>query len=81
MPYRTSLTLLQCFLELFGDSFAYKMTPYEYEYSLLPLDMILGSKSVRKRIESGVEIGDLEKEWQEDLQIFVHKRREYLLYR
>ena len=79
-PYRTSLALLRALSSLYPDDFAYKDPPYEYEYTRLPLDLILGDKDVRLAIESGMEIEEIERSWQEELDIFAEKRRGVLLY-
>ena len=80
MPYRTSLALLQAVMELYPDSFAYKQPPYEYEFEKLPIDLILGDRRVRKALESGTPIPEIEKGWHEDLRIFHEKRTHYFLY-
>ena len=80
MPYRTSLAILGTILKFYGDDFRYKEPPYEYEYEKLPLDMILGSRSLRKALESGEKVMDLEKGWQGELDEFECLRREFFLY-
>lgn len=79
-PYRTSLALLRSFLQLFPEEFTYKEPPYEYEYHRLPMDLILGDKSIRKALEAGVEIAELEKSWQSGLVEFARKRQGVFLY-
>lgn len=79
-PYRTSLALYQAAM-LQGDScFGYKQPPYEYEYEKLPMDLILGDRNLRKKIENGVDIIELDQQWQDDLNDFKEIRREFLLY-
>jgi uncharacterized protein YbbC (DUF1343 family) len=79
-PYRTSLALLQSVMLLSPDSFKYKEPPYEYEYERLPMDLILGDRKVRKAIEQGQNIMDLEKSWQNDLLDFEKLRQDVFLY-
>lgn len=79
-PYRLSLALLQVISRAHPDSFALKEPPYEYEQERLPLDLILGSETVRRAILSGEEIRDIESSWQEDLAEFDELRRQYFLY-
>ncbi len=79
-PYRTTLTLLQAVTALYPEHFAYKQPPYEYEYDILPMDLILGSRQVRMALEEGVNILELEKSWQQGLQEFDQMRRAYFLY-
>ncbi|MDJ0622635.1 MAG: DUF1343 domain-containing protein [Desulfocapsaceae bacterium] len=79
-PYRTSLVLLQKIILLYPEDFRYKQPPYEYEYTRLPLDCILGSENIRRELESGTSIAELEKQWHPDLEIFIRRRQKYLLY-
>lgn len=79
-PYRTSMSLLQAVLVLYPDDFTYKEPPYEYEYTRMPIDLIIGDQDVRMALESGVEIYELEKNWQGELDRFNELRMGYLLY-
>jgi uncharacterized protein YbbC (DUF1343 family) len=79
-PYRASLALFQAVFLLYGDQFSYKEPPYEYEYEKLPMDLILGDPILRERIEAGVPIGELEQQWQPELEEFMDMRKPYLLY-
>ncbi|MDO9041771.1 MAG: DUF1343 domain-containing protein [Desulfocapsaceae bacterium] len=80
LPYRTSLALLQAVLQLYPEDFRYKEPPYEYEYERLPMDLILGDQKVRKALEAGQSLKELEAGWQEGLQEFKDVRMKYLLY-
>ncbi len=80
LPYRTSLALLQAVMQLYPNKFLYKDPPYEYEYERLPMDLILGSTNVRKQLENGLPILEIEKQWQGQLATFTSKREKYLLY-
>ncbi len=78
-PYRTAITFLQAFSQLYPE-FSYKEPPYEYEFEKLPMDLILGSKSIRKRLETTENIMDIEQSWQDSLADFDLMRAEYFLY-
>jgi uncharacterized protein YbbC (DUF1343 family) len=78
-PYRTALVFLQAVIRLYSE-FAYKEPPYEYEFEKLPMDLILGSKTIRKRLEAGESISDLEQSWQDALDDFAGMRESYFLY-
>lgn len=80
MPYRTSLALLQAVMQLHPEEFSYKQPPYEYEFERLPMDLILGSREVRKKLETATSVLDIETCWQQELQDFEEKRRNYFLY-
>lgn len=79
-PYRTSLALYQTVFKLYPDYFKYKDPPYEYEYEKLPMDLIIGDGLIRKQIEEGVTIKELEGMWQAELDGFGERRSSCLLY-
>jgi len=79
-PYKTTLFILQTIMKLYKNDFQFKTTPYEYEYNRLPLDLILGSKNLRKKIQNFEEIDSIEESWQEDLGKFIQTSKEYYLY-
>ena len=77
-PYRTSLALLQAIAQLYPDQFELKPPPYEYEKE--PLDLIIGSQSIRNAVLEGSDILELEATWQKYLDEFDEIRRSYFLY-
>ncbi len=79
-PYRTSLALLQALCILYPQQFAYKNPPYEYEYTRLPMDLIIGDMAVREALENGVAIQEIEQGWQEDLREYRQRIDAVLLY-
>ena len=79
-PYQTSLALLQAVTLLYPEAFQYKEPPYEYEYERLPMDLILGDTNLRRALEQGKSILDLENSWQDDLDYFDKLRQEVFLY-
>lgn len=78
--YRLSLALFQALFRLYPEEFAYKQPPYEYEYDLLPMDLILGDKKLRKALEEGADIIELERSWLEELKNFDVLRQSVFLY-
>jgi len=79
-PYSTTLRLLQAVRLCHGDSFQWKPPPYEYEFERLPIDLIIGDKSIRLRIENFDEIDEIEDAWQTELDAFTQMSQEYHLY-
>ena len=79
-PYRTTLALLQAVMAHHGDRFQWKQPPYEYEYERMPVDLILGDRKIRKQLEAGVSLEELETSWQAELKEFKKIRDKYLLY-
>lgn len=79
-PYITSLKLLQEVIRHHGEDFQWKRPPYEYEFERRPIDLIIGDRNVRQRIEIGDNVDDIASEWQKDLEVFAIQSREIRLY-
>ncbi len=79
-PYRTSLMLLQSVLLHHRDAFEWKQPPYEYEFDRLPVDLILGDPTVRRRLEQGEPVQQMEQDWGEALENFISIRQRFCLY-
>jgi uncharacterized protein YbbC (DUF1343 family) len=79
-PYVVTLALLKTIMEMHRGDFAWKAPPYEYEQTKRPIDLILGDSSVRKELEEGVDISNLEEKWSAELDEFAEWSRSYHLY-
>lgn len=84
-PYKTSLTLLKAIIECHPDRFQWKKPPYEYEYNRDPIDLILGTPSIRETLtnensDPPMDMDALENEWQDELNQFQQLSREFHLY-
>ncbi len=54
--------------------------PNEYEFKKLPIDIITGDEDIRKGLEEGKDLDEMEGDWQAELQGFLAIRKQYLLY-
>ncbi|GAB6908489.1 DUF1343 domain-containing protein [Desulfosarcina cetonica] len=79
-PYALSLALYQILYQRFGDPFAYKAPPYEYEFERLPMDLIIGDPHIRRAIEQGRPLDDLIESWQPALATYRHQAEAVHLY-
>ncbi len=79
-PYRFGLALLRALIRLYPREFRWLSPPYEYEYRHLPIDILLGDPSVRKDLERGVSLSDLENRWKTSLEEYESARRSVFLY-
>ncbi len=79
-PYITTLRLLQAVKFHHNDQFEWKLPPYEYELRRLPMDLLIGDKNIRRRIENFDTIDDIEKSWREELDSFIALSRTFYLY-
>jgi uncharacterized protein YbbC (DUF1343 family) len=77
---RTYLVMLHHIVGLYGDAFAFKAPPYEYETVKRPFDILAGSSRISELLASGAH----PLLWLDALstseQTFAAERRDYLLY-
>ncbi len=79
-PYAASLELLQAVIRHHRPEFAWKPPPYEYEYERLPIDLIIGDRAVRERVEGLEPIADIARSWRAALATFADLSRTVHLY-
>jgi len=60
--------------------FTWRPPPYEFERRKLPIDLLCGGDGIRRSIERGVPLADIERSWRPGLARFARARRPYLLY-
>jgi len=60
--------------------FKWRPPPYEFERRKLPIDLLCGGDGIRRSIERGVPLADIERSWRPGLARFARARRPYLLY-
>jgi uncharacterized protein YbbC (DUF1343 family) len=79
-PVQTGVAILeQC--RLAGlESFAWRQTPYEYEFERLAIDLLAGSDQLRCQIESGVPAAAIAASWEPAVAEFRTLRNAFLLY-
>ncbi len=78
--YLSSLILLQAIIRRHPEDFRFKPPPYEYEFERLPMDLILGSRSLRERLSGPDFYQDLPAECQDGLNEFKALQERYRLY-
>lgn len=76
----TGVAIVKAIYELYGDEFRWKVPPYEYVFDKNPFDVISGSSALRRQIENGASIEQIEESWTGPLQEFMKLRQEYLVY-
>jgi uncharacterized protein YbbC (DUF1343 family) len=79
-PYQLSLALLSAILAAHGRDFKWKVPPYEYEYTKLPIDLILGDSALRESLESLGGVNSRQSSWEKDLRNYLEWREPFLLY-
>ena len=79
-PFLTGVAVIREAIQCYPDKFRWKEPPYEYEYHKLPIDILLGSKTLRQRIEHLESLESLEASWRPDEKTFSEIRKNYILY-
>ena len=79
-PYLSSLILMQLIIKHHKDEFNFKEPPYEYEFEKMPIDLILGSKTLRKKLTRLEDLILLSDQWQKELENFKSISGKYHLY-
>ncbi|GAB4491185.1 MAG: DUF1343 domain-containing protein [Thermodesulfovibrionales bacterium] len=62
-PFLTAAAVLKAVIELWPAKFAWKQPPYEYEEKLLPIDILAGTDRLRKDLEQGRSLKEMEAWW------------------
>ena len=76
----TAIAIIKNIYELYPKRFKWKEPPYEYELNKLPFDILIGNNQIRKMIEEGRSISEIEGSWEKELEMFKKLRKKYLLY-
>ena len=79
-PYRCSLALIGAVIKLYPEDFRWAEPPYEYVSDKLPIDVIIGKSTLRRDLEEGRPILDIETLWKKSLDEWLKVRSEYLIY-
>ena len=80
-PFLTGIAVIACARRLARRRFAWKRPPYEFERRKLPIDILLGTDRVRRAMERGATLAEIERSWQADLARFARRRTRWLAYR
>lgn len=80
-PFKTGVAVLKSVHDLYHRNFRWKRPPYEYEMKKMPVDILAGTERLRKDIESGVRLNNMEEWWSGQCREFISGiRSKYLMY-
>ncbi len=79
--YATTVALLACVRSLCPEQFTWLPPPYEYEETLMPIDILSGSSRLRKTIDAGSTTpADVDRLAALDVEAWWEKAHPFLLY-
>lgn len=79
-PVIVGIAMIKTAYDLYTEHFEWKKDPYEYVFDQNPFDVVCGTDKIRKAIESGASLKEIENSWADGLNDFGEARRAYLLY-
>jgi uncharacterized protein YbbC (DUF1343 family) len=79
-PVIVGIAMVKTVYDMYPDQFEWRQNAYEYVFDKNPMDIVCGTDKIRKAIESGVSIQELEASWATGLKDFADARKPYLLY-
>lgn len=79
-PVIVGIAIIKTAYDLYTEHFQWKQTAYEYVFDKNPFDVISGTDTIRKQIEGGVSLNEIEDGWVKELKDFGDARKSYLLY-
>lgn len=79
-PVIVGITMIKTAYDLYTEHFQWKQSAYEYVFDKNPFDVVSGTDKIRKQIEGGVPLNEIEADWAKGLQEFGVARTPYLLY-
>ncbi|NCO84342.1 MAG: DUF1343 domain-containing protein [Nitrospirae bacterium CG_4_10_14_3_um_filter_44_29] len=80
-PFKTGAAILKAVRNLYPEQFRWKEPPYEYETKKMPIDILAGTDRLRKDIEKGESLKNMESWWYSETKTLEKTRRKYLLYK
>jgi uncharacterized protein YbbC (DUF1343 family) len=80
-PFLTGLAVIAVARRLAPRAFRWRRPPYEFEGRRLPIDILLGTDTIRKALTRGDTVRAIERGWQRDLAGWRRRRVAFLAYR
>ena len=79
-PVAVGVALVEACRAAGTERFAWRPPPYEYEYTLEPIDILYGSAVLREQLEAGRPAAELSASWPDEVAPFLELRASVLLY-
>ena len=80
-PVATALEIFDAIIETTGrDELKFNPPPYEYEYSLMPFDILAGDSGMRTSLQNRLPVRTEKERWQSEIEIFRAEFRQFAHY-
>lgn len=79
-PVIVGIAMVKTVYDMYTDHFQWRQNDYEYEFGKNPMDVVCGTDKIRRAIESDMPLTEMTMGWQTALDLFIAKRKPYLLY-
>lgn len=79
-PVIVGIAMVKTVYDMYPEKFQWRQNAYEYVFDQNPMDVVCGTDKIRKAIESGMPLNELEGSWAEGLKHFSEARKPYLIY-
>lgn len=79
-PVIVGIAMVKTAYDMYTEHFQWKQEAYEYVFDKNPFDVVSGTDKIRKAIEGGVALNEIEADWAEGLALFGEMRKSFLLY-
>ncbi len=67
---QVGVLLTEAFRNAGPSAFTWRQPPYEYEYTLLPFDILCGTSTTREQLEAGVRTEEIARSWEPSVAAF-----------
>ena len=74
------IAMIKTAYDLYPNQFKWKQEAYEYEFDKNPFDVVSGTDTIRKAIEAGATLKEIEGSWAHGLKDFEEIRRTFWMY-
>ncbi|MFM9905687.1 MAG: exo-beta-N-acetylmuramidase NamZ domain-containing protein [Pyrinomonadaceae bacterium] len=79
-PVIVGIAMVKTIYDMYPDQFQWRQNAYEYVFDKNPMDVVCGTDKIRKQIEGGVALNEIESDWADGLTNFREIRKPYLLH-
>ncbi|MEQ1605510.1 MAG: DUF1343 domain-containing protein [Pyrinomonadaceae bacterium] len=79
-PVIVGIAMIKTAYDMYTEHFQWKQEAYEYVFDKNPFDVVSGTDKIRKQIEAGIALSEIEAGWVEGLSRFGEIRKPHLLY-